>query len=271
MLKFGLPFLPNGIAFTTIELVDRFIVPAVLGKDALGLYAANYKFGVVLLLLIVAFRNAWQPFFLKIAHQEDARQVYSRVLTYFTIGGGLIVLSGTFFIRDLLTVHYLGRVYILGPHYWEGIPIIPLILLSYFFFGIYVILTPGFYIKKKSQYMVLFTGAGALINVAVNLWLLPVLGIMGAALATLASYLTMAGTIFFFSHRIFPLRIEWSRVGQMLALIALGMGLHYGWHPSLGIRIALMAGILLYCLLVVLRPEERQAAVAQWQRVKEFL
>ena len=63
MLKFGLPLLPNGIAFMTVELIDRIIVPEILGKDALAVYGANYRFGAILMLLILAFRNAWQPFF----------------------------------------------------------------------------------------------------------------------------------------------------------------------------------------------------------------
>lgn len=262
LLKFGLPFLPHGIAFTTIELVDRFIVPVFLGKGALGVYGANYKFGAILLLLINAFRNAWQPFFLKIAAEENAKQIYARVLTYFVVGGGLIVLGGTLFIRDLLTFQFWGKFHLLAEEsYWAGIAIIPIILLSYLFYGIYVILTPGFYIQKQSKYMIVFTGSGAAVNVIANIILLPLLNsFWGAAWATLISYFTMAFTIYLISNRIFPLQIEWIRISKMFILILAIMGLYYGFEPDFWPRFLLMLTALLYCLFYVLQNEERRAA-----------
>lgn len=155
MIRFGLPFLPNGIAFMTIEMVDRFLVTKYLGKDILAFYHANYKFASVLLLLIIGFRNAWQPFFLKIARDSQAQSTYSRILNYYLLLAGAITVFITFFIRDILTFHYFNSFYILGVHYWPGIQFIPWIVLSYFFYGIYIIFTPAFYISKKSQYMIL--------------------------------------------------------------------------------------------------------------------
>ncbi len=268
MLRFGLPFIPNGIAYMTIELVDRLLVEKILGRDAVGLYSANYKFGTIILLLVVAFRNAWQPFFLKVAQQPNARHLYARVLTYFTVWGGLIVGGGALFFKTILTTHYLNKFYLLGPNYWEGIPIIPIILLSYFFYGIYVILTPGFYIQKKSQYMVIFTGSAAVVNILANIVFLPRIGIYGAAIATLFSYLTMAITIFVATERIYPIPVEWKRVG-LAFLLVLGLvflaywnDLHFWWR--VGIYIASAA----YALYFILLPEERKSLLGIFQHRK---
>ncbi len=268
LLGFGLPFLPHGIAYTAIEMVDRFIVPAVLGKDALGLYGASYKFGAILLLLVNAFRNAWQPFFLDIAEQPNARQVYSRVLTYFIVASGMIVLLATYFIHDILTIHYFGKFYLLGKSYWNGISIIPIILLSYCFYGVYVILTPGFYITKKSKFMIIFTGSGALVNVIANLLLLPLLYIYGAALATLLSYITMALTVYWVAQRIYPIPIDWQRIGKMGLLILLFMSIYYVENPVFWIRVALSSILLLLCLFWVLNSRERLAMREQLSRLR---
>ena len=151
MVKFGLPFLPNGIAFMTIEMIDRFLVTEYLGKDILAYYHANYKFASILLLLIVGFRNAWQPFFLKHAEQSDAPALYVRVLDYYLFMAGILAISVTLFAEDILTFKFFNSFYILNnPEYWTGIDFIPWIIMAYFFFGIYIIFTPGFYIKKKS-------------------------------------------------------------------------------------------------------------------------
>ena len=268
MLRFGLPFIPNGIAYMTIELVDRLLVEKILGRDAVGLYSANYKFGTIILLLVVAFRNAWQPFFLKVANQPNARQLYSRVLTYFALGGGLIVGGGALFFPAILTTYYFNKFYLLGPHYWEGIPIIPIILLSYFFYGVYVILTPGFYIQKKSQYMVLFTGSAALVNIGANLILLPKLGIYGAAIATLLSYFTMAATIFLVTERIYPIPVEWKRVGIAVALMVALIGMSYWDAMHFWWRVGIFVATGIAAFYIVLLPEERQAARRLLQRRK---
>ena len=268
LLGFGLPFLPHGIAYTTIEMVDRFIVPAILGKDALGLYGASYKFGAILLLLVNAFRNAWQPFFLNIANQPNAKDVYSRVLTYFIIASGLIVLLATYFIRDVLTLHYFGKFYLLGERYWDGISIIPIILLSYCFYGVYVILTPGFYITKNSKYMIVFTGSGAAVNVLANILLLPVMYIYGAAAATLLSYATMALTIYFISQRIYPIPIDRARIAQMAVLIIIFMSAYYLWDLSFWLRVGLSGIILSVSLFWILNSRERMALKEQLSRLR---
>jgi len=260
MLRFGLPLLPNGIAFMTIEMIDRILVPTFLNKAALASYGANYRFGAILLLLITAFRNAWQPFFLKIANQENARKIYASVLTYFVIGAGMIVLLVSYFIRDLLTFPFLGKYYILAETaYWDGISIIPIILLSYFFFGIYVILTPGFYIRKKTRYMIIFTGCGAAVNIAANLFLLPLLNsFWGAAWATLLSYLAMAVTIYIVANRIYPIAVEWGRISKIFAMIALLLGVYFYFQPGFIARIIIMLVMILYCIFGVLLNAERR-------------
>jgi O-antigen/teichoic acid export membrane protein len=257
MLRFGIPFLPNGIAYMAIETVDRFLVQEYLGKDAVGLYSPNYKFGTGLLMLVIAFRNAWQPFFLKIADQSNAKEIYSRILTYFVIGCGLITIFGTYFIKDVLTLHYFNSFYILGKEYWTGIPLIPIIFLSYFFFGIYVILTPGFYIKKKSGFMIIFTGSGAILNIIANIILLPKFNIWGAAIATLISYFTMALTIYVFSNRIYPITIEWKPILKMILLIGVFVLMFYQLDLNVTVRISLFIFAILYSYFFVLGTRER--------------
>ncbi len=269
MMRFGLPFLPHGIAFTTIELVDRFIIPEILGKDALGVYGANYKFGAMLSLLVNAFRAAWQPFFLKIAQQPDAPQIYARVLSYFLLGAGMIVIGGTLFIEDVLTMKLPGGFHVLGPQYWDGIRIIPVVLFGYCFYGVYVVLTPGFYIKKQSKYMIIFTGSGAVMNIAANIILLTLWqDIWGAAIGTLLSYMTMALTIYLVGNRIYPIPLEWPRILKILVMISLVMGVYYTWNLSLLLRVGIFVAAALISWAAILSDAERAIAL---NRLRGFL
>lgn len=244
MVAFALPLLPHGVAFTTTEMIDRFLIPALLDKDALAVYGASYKFGSVLLMIILAFRNAWQPFFLKAADRPDARELYGRVLTYFVLGAGMVIAVGTLFIEDVLTFSWFGWSPLIQEPYWGGIPIIPVILLSYGFYGIYLILTPGFYIRKKSMYMILFTGSAALANIAANLILLPLLNsYWGAAWATLIAYAVMALTILLVNRRIYPIPIDGRRLAAVALVVCGAFLIQYGWSPGLPVRLA--AGALI--------------------------
>ncbi len=272
MVKFGLPFLPNGIGFMIIEMADRFLVTDYLGKDVLAFYHANYKFATVLLLLIVGFRNAWQPFFLKISKKSWASEVYSRILDYYLLAAGILVVFVTFFIRDLLTIHYFDAFYLLGQkEYWDGISIIPWIILAYFFYGIYVIFTPAFYIQKKSQYMIFFTGSGALLNILLNIWLLPRIGIWGAVTATVVAYLVMAVSIFVVAQKLYPIPIRMNKIALLILLIGIIYSLYYITGLNLWTRILLFVLYVLIAWNLILSRQERSRIFEKIGNFRKFL
>ncbi len=242
MLLFALPMIPNGIAYLVVEVSDKFLMRILLDKETLGVYSANYRFGTILLMLVMAFRTAWQPFFLKIAKQEDARRIYARVLTYFTLMATLITIVVTFFIGDLVRFPLPGNRTLMGENYWGGIGIIPVILVSYMLYGFYVNFTVGIYITKKTRWMILFTGLAALVNVSSNFYLMPAFGMMGAAVATLLSYLVMTVTIYIANQKLYHVPYEYRRITLLLIVLSVALGLYYGidlllWHKLLFLAI----------------------------------
>ncbi len=271
MVRFGLPFLPNGIAFMTIEMVDRFLVTKYLGKDILAFYHANYKFAAILLLIIIGFRNAWQPFFLKVAKQSNAPAIYSKVLQYYIFLAGALTVFITFFIRDFLTYRYFNSFYFLGEKYWLGIGIVPWIVLSYFCYGIYTVFTPAFYIKKKSKYMVLFTGSGAIINIVSNMFLLPKIGIWGAVISTVFAYVVMMISIYFVGQRLYPIPINYFRMVISFLLIGLAYGVYYIADFGFLVRILVFV-VFLYCFwiitLSILERKNLKNQILDWTKAK---
>jgi O-antigen/teichoic acid export membrane protein len=179
------------------------------------------------------------------------------------MGSGFVILGVTFFIRDILTAHYFGKFYLFGPQYWAGIPLIPIILLSYLYFGLYVVLTPGFYIRKKSKYMIVFTGSAAIINIVANLILLPRFSIWGAAIATLLSYFTMALSIYLVTQRIYPLPIEWNRVLKIFGFIAIGYVLYFTFNLNFMVRVGFLLVFLIVSYVAILYEDERRTLKAQ--------
>ena len=237
---FALPMLPNGLAYLIVEVSDRYLMLFLLGKDTVGIYSPSYKFGSILLFIVIAFRTAWQPFFLKVAKETNAKEIYAKVMTYFTLGGVLVIIGASYLLEYVLKMPLAFGKPIIGEKYWGGLIIMPIIMSSYLFYGMYVNLTVGIYIKKKTQYMIIFSGLAALANVGSNFYLMPHYGIVGAAIATLLSYLIMAVTIFVANQKIYHVPYEYGRLIFLLVLLTGSMVVYYAFDISIVVRIAVL-------------------------------
>ena len=221
MLKFGLPYIPAGLAAMMVQVIDRPILLALTNESTVGIYQANYRLGIFMMLIVSMYDYAWRPFFLTHADEPNAKQLFSRILTYFTLFSSIVVLLVSLYINDLVKFHiYHGRS-IINPAYWSGLGIVPIILLGYLFNGIYVNLMAGIYIEKKTSHLPYITGIGAAINVVVNFLLIPRFGMFGAAWATFFAYSGMAIAIYLVSQKFYPVKYE---LGRLLKIgIALGI------------------------------------------------
>ena len=227
LLKFGLPFLPAGLSSIMIQGIDRPILTKLTNLDTAGIYSANYKLGIFMMLFVSMFQYAWQPFFFQNSQEKNIKQVFSKILTYFTIAGSLILIFLSLFIDDIVKVHLFGRGTLIGHEYWGGLIIVPIILFGYLFNGIYYILSAGMFIEEKSLYIPVITGIGAAINVGVNFLLIPVWGIVGAALATLASYLIMAIAVYKITQKFYEINYENGKVIKTLSFVLIAGSVYY--------------------------------------------
>ena len=148
--------------------------------------------------------------------------MFSKVLSYFTLVGSAILVILSLFITDIAQIQIEGYS-LIGSKYWAGLHIVPIILLAYLINGMYVIFSAGIYIEEKSIYVPVIAGSGAIVNIIANFLLIPVLGITGAALATLASYLVMAGGYYFVTQKFYKVKYELKIIGKVfLAVILAG-------------------------------------------------
>ncbi len=226
LLKFGLPYFPAGLAAMLIQGIDRPILTHLTDLDTSGLYSANYKLGIFMSLFVSMFQYAWQPFFLQNAREKNAKEIYSKVLTYFSITAGIIFVVLTLFISDIARLSIQGHS-LLGKEYLSGLNIVPIILFAYIFNGLYLILMAGIYIEEKSIYVPIMTGFGAAVNIGFCFFLIPIWGIIGAALATLASYLIMAVGYFAITQRFYKVDYEYAKLGKLLISIAIVISIYY--------------------------------------------
>ena len=211
LLKFGLPYVPAGACIIIIETIDRLMLERMAGTEILGIYHAARKLGVGMLIFVTMFRQAWQPFFLETSKEENPRPLFARVMTYFlAIAGGVFLLL-SFLIDDLVRLS-VGGYTLIEASYWEGIGVVPILLAAYVLYGIYVNLTVGVYLVKKTVLLPFITAVSALVCILVNLWLIPVLGMYGAATASVSAYAVMVTGLYLVGRRYYPIPYEYIRL-----------------------------------------------------------
>ncbi len=218
LMTFGLPFLPAGIFSMLIEIADRYFLEWLTDLETVGLYSAGYKMGVLMMLVVMGFNMGWQPFFLK--QDKDQKIVFARISTYVLAILGFLWILLHLWVDDIVRLQ-LGGISFYGPAFWSSTGIVSVIALGYWFHGAYVLQMPGMFLQEKSKFLMMIRGVGALINILLNLLLIPLYGAMGAAWATCASFAAMAIMIFIMNRRMFPIQYEWSRIIRIIALMTI--------------------------------------------------
>jgi O-antigen/teichoic acid export membrane protein len=254
LLRFGLPSVPAGIAGMMIQVINRPILESLTGKAAVGVFQANYRLGIFMMLLVSMFDFAWRPFFLQHAKDPDARPLFARIMTYVVLTLTAVFLSLGLFLEPLVRWQIFAGRSLIAPPYWTGLDIVPVILLAYLFLGVYNNLIAGIYIEKRTARLPAVTFVAAAVNVVANYALIPPYGLMGAAYATLASYLVMAGMMYVMVRNVYPVPYEWIRLAKItgagIVVYGLAKVVDAGqWTPG-------WRGFLLLCfpgLLYVLR------------------
>ena len=255
LLPFGLTNVPAYLSAMMVQVIDRPIVQAFLGLAILGIYQANYRMGLVMMVFTGLFEYAWRPFFLRESRTNDerARQVFSRVFTYFMLVASMLFLVLALFLPDLLIIRipFIHRT-ILNSAYRSGMNIIPVVLSAYIFQGMYTNFIAGIYIKEHNKVLPFVTGVGAAVNIVSNILLIPILGIMGAALATLFAYMAMATSLYWQAQKVYFVSYDWRRVGLLSAIILAAFLLDYIFIGSqFGIAIRLLLKLALIAITLI--------------------
>lgn len=234
-LAFGLPYVPAGIGYAINETLDRFFLKqmphhtivtlygSAYNADAIiGIYSACYKLAVFMLLFIQMFRMAWQPFFMRHSKDEDAPGIFSDVFRYFNLIAGLVFISVCLFSQEIVRIHIpLLNATLINHRFWPGLFVVPWLMMSYWFQGWYVNFTSGIFIREQTRSLPVIMLSGATVTVVCNILLIPPYGMLGAAWATLASYVVMAFMMYLYGQRVYKISYQMSRAIVMILISSL--------------------------------------------------
>tara|TARA_B110000444_G_scaffold57730_1_gene53774 strand:- start:463 stop:1650 length:1188 start_codon:yes stop_codon:yes gene_type:complete len=211
MMIYASPLLLAGLAGMTNETIDRILLKYLLPENInsareIGLYGAFYKLSVIMILFIQTFRFAAEPFFFSQERQVNAKKIYADVMKFF-----VIVLA---FIFLLVTTFYNFFINFLGSDYHDerGFLVVSILLLANLFLGIYYNLSIWYKLTEKTIYGAALAVFGATITVILNFILIPYIGFVGSAVATLICYFSMMIASFILARKHYPIPYNFSRI-----------------------------------------------------------
>jgi len=209
MISYSWPIAVAGIAYVINENLDKILIGKMIDKNAMGIYSACYKLAIFMNLYIMAFRLGAEPFFFNHSDKENAKETYAKILNYFIIIGALVFLGIVVFI-DLLKQPFINH------EYWDAIVIVPIVLLANLFLGVYHNLAIWYKLTDKTRYGMYFSIIGAIITIVVNVTLIPLIGFIASAWATLLAYGTMMLISYFIGKKHYPVPYNLKKSGSYL-------------------------------------------------------
>jgi len=208
MLKYGLPLWPAMLFSWVIDFSDRYFVRYFLSLADAGLYSLGYKFGQLVYMAALSFLMCWGPILFTIVKEKKSQGTIAKLSTYIAAGFMFICLAVSLFGREIVML-------MAENSYYSSYTIIPLISFSYYLFGIYMLFFSGILVSKQVFKQPIILGMASLANILLNIILIPRMGIMGAAIATVATYFFVAAYTYLLAQRSYPIPYELGRLATI--------------------------------------------------------
>lgn len=225
MFIYALPLLIFGLAGIINETIDRIMLKRmlfdVLGEketlSQLGIYGACYKVSIIITLFIQAFRYAAEPFFFAQEKEKNAKDTYSKIMTYF------VIVCATIFLGVMLFIDIV-KYFIPNEAFWEGLQVVPILMFANISLGIYYNQSIWYKLSGKTKFGAYIGIFGALITIILNFIWIPIYGYVGSAWATLICYSSMMILSFILSRQHYPIKYDLPKV---ILYLSLAFGIYF--------------------------------------------
>jgi O-antigen/teichoic acid export membrane protein len=246
MMAYGLPLVPASVALWGVSVLDRVLLTKIAGTAESGQYAVANRFSSLLMFAVTAFALAFGPFQLTLWRDDPEleKQVRGRVLTYLTVGlvGLGVVLS--LFSREVADI--------VAPKEGRAYEAVGLLAMSVAVFGVSSVALFGITITRRTGYIAIYTVLAVVLNAVLNLVLIPPIGMVGSALATLAAYALLAALYYWRAQVLYPTPYELVKTLKTLVLGGLAMAVGVIRFDSLGVSLAVKAATVLAFVVALL-------------------
>jgi len=216
LLKYSFPIMIASLVITLLNQIDKYILGYFTTLKDVGIYGLAYNIsGLINFLVISPFALAFTVLSWKKLKDENAKRFYTKTITYLFLA--VIFIS---MIIALFTPHLI-KIFTLKTDYWSASMYVPWVILAMPFYGIHFVGVFSFYVTKKTKYVFYSYIIALVVNVVLNILVIPSFTIFGAAVVNFISFFILCVTIYFFSKRNYFFEYEWRKIFIMLAVYVL--------------------------------------------------
>lgn len=252
LIRFGAPLVPAGMAIYFMSTADRWFVQYYHGPEALGLFAVGAKFSMLMALAVDTFRKAWWPIAMDAMHSIDGPETFRMIARlYMGLGTAAVVIL-------TLVSPWLVQ-WLTAPAYHDAWPIVGILAWQALFYGFFLIASAGIWKAEKTYLnLYLMTGA-ALVGLLMNWLLVPEYSGIGAAIATVITYLLWVTASMIVSESLWRVAFSWVALGFQITTAALFVAWYLTDSSAYHLPIALGAAFLVVCLQLLTAVERSKA------------
>ncbi|WP_240409982.1 oligosaccharide flippase family protein [Flavisolibacter nicotianae] len=226
IILYASPLILAGFAGMINETFDRIMLKwwssaptESAAKVQVAIYSACYKLSILITLSVQAFRMAAEPFFFSAAQGQQPQKIYARVMKFFVITVCFMFLAVVLFLD-------IWKHFITNPVYWQGLGVVPVLLLANMFLGIYYNLSIWYKLSNKTMAGAWITLIGALITLLINAVFIPYFGYYACAWATFFCYGSMMVTSFVWGQKAYRVPYAWKKLVAYILICVAFFGLH---------------------------------------------
>jgi len=237
-LWFGLALVPAGLSAFIMDLSDRLFLRWYATMDDVGLYSLGYRFGEIIFFVVTAIQLAWPQFVFGNRKLKEAPRLYAYASTYYVAGLLFLVLGLSLLAPEVIAV-------MTTPAFQGAAVVVPIVAMAGLCQGICSIGSIGIMFQKRPIVRAYAIATAAVLNLGLNYLLIPRYGMLGAAWATVLSFIVQATLLVWAALRYYPVPYQWGRFTQLFITAAVVYGL--GWllpHAPVVITLAMKALVL---------------------------
>lgn len=249
MFHFGAPLVPMSLAYSIFSMSDRMLLGKMATVEEVGFYAIATNLASILYMFNNALGQAWGPHAVRLheQHPSTAPYIFGRTLNYILVAAGVLSVTVTAFATEILRV-------LVSPSYWKAYLAVGPLAITSVAMASTQITALGISLSKKTKYFAYYAWLAALLNILVNIILIPPFGMLGAAIASAVTYLFLTFAYCLRSQKLIPVRYEIRKVFSIAILTAIFVAgcAFFPMEESLAVIIGKALCVISYLTLLIL-------------------
>jgi len=237
MLAFSIPLVPSSISVLAANYVDRIAIKSFMTLADVGIYGVGFRFASVVNLLMVGFYSALTPLVYQNYRETSTPGNLERIFRYFLAGTLPLIVAISLFAREIVGLFA-------APEYNAAWLVIPILAAASVLSRMYIF-APGLDIAKKTSVIASINIIAALVNIVLNIVMIPVLGLAGSALATLAGFCVMFAAYLIIGQRHYMVPHRWPIIGAAIMISAAASAAVYFLKGNASITVLIYKALIL--------------------------